>query len=77
MENKIKEIMEKVLQTNITEDITMKDNQYWDSIANINLIVELEQEFNINFEPDEIEKMKSYNEIVGIIKNKINNGDEV
>ena len=77
MENKIKEIMEKVLETNVTEDTTMKDNQYWDSIVNINLIIELEQEFNIRFEPDEIEKMKSYNEIVGIIKNKINNGDEV
>ena len=37
----------------------------------LNLIVELEMEFGISFEPEEIAKMQTFDEVVGIIKSKV------
>lgn len=68
MEEKILEIMKNVFQT---EDITKETNQLncdkWDSLHHLNLIVELEDEFNTEFEPEEIAEMKS----VEAIKQKL------
>lgn len=77
MEDKVKEVMKKVFGDDVTTDIQKGNSQLWDSITNIVLIVELEQKFNVSFEPEEIEKMNSYYSIVEVIKNKVNHGDEV
>ena len=42
----------------------------WDSMGQLNLVVELEDAFNISLEPEDIIKMKSYNDIIEIIKRK-------
>jgi len=43
----------------------------WDSMNQLNLVVELEMEFGISLEPEEIGKMTSYENIVRIVKSKI------
>ena len=40
----------------------------WDSLNHLNLIVELEDEFNVSFEPEDIAEMKS----LDIIETKLN-----
>jgi acyl carrier protein len=42
----------------------------WDSIRHLNLVVALEQEFGIQFEPDEIEQMLSVELIVDLLNEK-------
>lgn len=43
----------------------------WDSLRHLNLMLELEEEFNIEFEPEEIAEMKSFDKINEIIERKI------
>ena len=39
-------------------------------MGQLNLVVELESEFGVNLEPEEIGEMKSYNDIIRLLKSK-------
>lgn len=73
MEKKIIEIMKNVFST---EDITKKTDQTncekWDSLHHLNLIVELEDAFDVEFEPEEIAGMKSFETVKKSIDSKLN-----
>ena len=43
----------------------------WDSMRHLNLIVELESEFDVEFEPEEIAEMKDYYHIKHILEEKL------
>lgn len=71
MENRILEIMRSVFQTDdIDETCSQRNCEKWDSMNHMNLIVELEMEFGVSFEPEEIAQMRSYDEVVQFVKNK-------
>ncbi|MDD2299263.1 MAG: acyl carrier protein [Fermentimonas sp.] len=62
MKNKIKDIMARVFKmdaSSITDDVQQQDIEAWDSLAHLNLILELESEFDVSFEPEEIGIMTS------------------
>lgn len=60
MEEQIIEIMKKVFQTpEITTESSQSNCEKWDSLHHLNLIVELEDAFGLEFEPEEIAEMKS------------------
>jgi len=64
MKDKIKEIMARVFKIDISaiaDDVHQKDIEAWDSLAHLNLILELESEFDVSFEPEEIKEMTSLN----------------
>jgi len=42
----------------------------WDSVHHLNLILALEQEFDTQFDPEDIDKMTSIERIVDIVANK-------
>ena len=42
----------------------------WDSMGQLNLVAELEDAFDISLEPEEIGTMKSFDDIVRILKGK-------
>lgn len=42
----------------------------WDSIHHLNLVLALEQEFNLQFEPEEIDQMKDIQHILEILGSK-------
>ena len=74
MENKIKNVISSVFDVNINEisDDTNPDSlDNWDSIGHMNLIVALEEEFNILFDEDEITEMLNFKLICLIISEKI------
>ena len=48
-----------------------KDISNWDSINNLKLIIVLEKEFKINFDPDEIVETKNVGELIKSIENKL------
>ena len=48
-----------------------EDISNWDSINNLKLIIVLEKEFKINFDPDEIVEIKNVGELIKSIEKKI------
>lgn len=44
----------------------------WDSVNHLNLILALEQEFGLVFEPEEYEEMSNLDRIVTIVQRKLN-----
>lgn len=56
------------VEININSD--MKNTKNWDSLNHLNLIIELENAFNISFSMEEMEEMKSVSSIITIINNK-------
>ena len=72
METKVVEIMKNVFNTeNISSNTDQMNCDKWDSLHHLNLIVELENEFDVEFEPEEIAEMKSFGKVIEVIKSKM------
>ena len=73
----VKKIFEKVFpetRTNFDWEVDQYDYENWDSFNHINLISELENEFNIHFETDEIISISSAKSALNaVIKQKNDN----
>lgn len=71
MEKRIIEIMKDVFNVDNVDINTSQANcDKWDSLHHLNLIVELEDAFDMEFEPEEIAEMKSVEAIMRIIESK-------
>lgn len=55
----------------IREDMSAKDIDDWDSLAQINLIVAIEKEFGVKFNLEEISKLKNIGEMLEQIRIKL------
>jgi len=42
----------------------------WDSVGHLNLVLALEQEFRVQFSPDDIEKMLTVQQIVQVLEHR-------
>lgn len=71
MEERILEVLKNTFELE-TVDVTcsQKTCEKWDSMGQLNLVVELEAEFDVSLEPEEIGEMKSFDDIVRILKSK-------
>lgn len=71
MEQKVVEIMKRVFESDEVDENTSQENfPEWDSMKNLSLAFEIEQEFNISLEPEEMAKMRSVKDIVSVIATK-------
>ncbi len=71
MEEKILEILKTVFELEaVDRTCSQATCEKWDSMGQLNLVVELEMEFGVSFEPEEIAEMKSYDDIVRLLNNK-------
>ena len=72
MEEKVLEILKDLFELD-TVDRTCSQTtcEKWDSMGQLNLVVELESEFNVTLEPEEIGEMKSFDDIIRILKTKV------
>ena len=43
----------------------------WDSVQHLNLVLGLEQQFNIQFEPEEMDQMKTIAAVVELVASKL------
>ena len=57
----------------IDASCSQKTCKAWDSMNHLNLVVELEMEFSVTFEPEEIGRMVSYYDIKELINYKKEN----
>lgn len=70
---KVENVLSEVLQmpvAAITDDLTMKDTDAWDSLKHMELIVALEQSFDIQLSFDEIVAMQSVNQIKRVLRER-------
>lgn len=71
MEEKVLEILSQVLElNNVDKSISYENCEKWDSMAQLNISVELEAEFDVSLEPDEIAALSSYENIIRVLKEK-------
>jgi len=66
MEEKLKMLMAelfKLEEYEITDSLTMKDTDVWDSLKHMELIVSIEESFGIELTFDEIVAMQNFKEI--------------
>jgi len=71
MEEKVLEILKNLFELDVVDETCSQDTcDKWDSMGQLNLVVELESEFDITLEPEEIGEMKSYGDIISLLKNK-------
>jgi len=70
--NELNDIFSKAFntQTNITADSVREDFETWDSINQLNLVVELEDFYHVRFTMDEIKNIISVKNIMEILKKK-------
>ena len=54
----------------ITDSLTMKDTEVWDSLKHMELIVSIEQTMNISLTFDEIVFMRSVKDIKQVLKQR-------
>ncbi len=71
MEEKVLEILKNLFELDtVDETCSQTTCEKWDSMGQLNLVVELESEFDVTLEPEEIGEMKSFNDIVKILNSK-------
>ena len=74
MDERIKQIMSAVFEVPANEinESSSTDNVYqWDSIRHLNLVVSLEEEFEIEFEEEEIINLLNFELIKEIVTSKL------
>ncbi len=72
MEEKVLEILKNLFELDTVDETCSQETcEKWDSMAHLKLIVELESEFGISFEPEEIGEMQSYKKVIEVLKSKI------
>lgn len=71
MEEKVLDILKELFELeNVDKSCSQTTCEKWDSMGQLNLVVELEDAFNISLEPEDISKMKSYEDIINVLTNK-------
>lgn len=72
-ENEMDKIFREVcnLKEDINNNMSPNSVEGWDSLANMQLITELEAAFNIEFEFDELLNIENWGHFKNIVKNKI------
>ncbi len=71
--DRVRGIAADVLQVSLAEvgpDSSPQTIASWDSVHHLNLVLALEQEFNLQFEPEEIDQIDSIGQIVALINRK-------
>ena len=74
MEMKTKEeqalqILKSVLKTDdVDATVSQQNCPQWDSIAHLNIIIELESQFGLSLEPDEIAQITSFQDIMRVLE---------
>ena len=71
MEEKVLEILKDLFELDsVDKTCSQATCEKWDSMGQLNLVVELESEFNVTLEPEEIGKRKTFDDIIRILKSK-------
>lgn len=71
MEKQVLDVLRRVFKdSSIDETCSQKNCAAWDSMNHLNLVVELEMEFGVSLEPEEIARMVDFAAVCDILKAK-------
>ena len=71
MEEKVLEILKNLFELDTVDETCSQETcEKWDSMGQLNLVVELETVFDVTLEPEEIAEMTSFAKIMDILKKK-------
>jgi acyl carrier protein len=69
--DRIKEVLKRTFDiVEVSDNTSQKNCAKWDSLQHLNLVVELESEFNVDLEPEEIAKMIDLDTIIKVFAAK-------
>ena len=71
---KVFEIIANVLNVNVTEitlESTVGDFPSWDSLGQLNILQSVQDEFDVEFEPEEMMDIEDVNDIIKAVKSKL------
>ena len=72
MEQKILDVLRRVFKdSSLDKTCSQKNCAAWDSMNQLNLVIELEMEFGISLEPEEIGRMVDFQSVLEIVKSKL------
>jgi len=57
----------------ITRESSTESIEAWDSTQHLNFVLALEEKFNIQFSPEEMEQMRNIGSTVKLVENKLQN----
>jgi acyl carrier protein len=73
MEDKLEKILKKILKVKILKNLNAKNCKNWDSIAQMSIIMQIEENFEVQFSDKEIYNLNSVDKIKKILTKKIKN----
>lgn len=71
---KVFEIIANVLNVNVTEitlESTVGDFPSWDSLGQLNILQSVQEEFDVEFEPEEMMDIEDVNDIIKAVESKL------
>ncbi len=72
MEKQLLDVLRRVFKDpSLDETCSQKNCAAWDSMNQLNLVIELEMEFGISLEPEEIGRMIDFPSVLEIVKSKV------
>lgn len=73
---KVYEIIKRTfnLQEDLLDENCLKEGSIsgWDSLGHLKLLMEIEREFSIKFSVDDVEKSRTFRDIVSLVEVKLN-----
>ena len=67
----LRQIIKKELKITVQLNSKLLDYEEWDSIGNFNILLACEDKFNKKFTANEFSKLKTFKEILTVVKKKI------
>lgn len=58
-------------KSEVTENSTVGDFPAWDSVGHLSILANVEEAFDISFEPEEMMEMEDVNDIVEMVTKKL------
>ena len=55
----------------VSTDVSQKNCERWDSLRHLTLASELEDAFDVEFEPEEIAEMTDFSRVINMINSKL------
>lgn len=74
VKDKVLEIISNVLSVNVEEitlESTVGDFPSWDSLGQLNILQSVQDEFEIEFEPEEMMDIEDVNDIIKAVESKL------
>ena len=74
IKDKVFEIIANVLNVNVTEitlESTVGDFPSWDSLGQLNILQSVQDEFDVEFEPEEMMDIEDVNDIIKAVESKL------